>query len=36
VYNRWNIWGRQRELPEPPKESFREMYRKQNKINRDR
>ena len=26
VYNRWNVWGRQRELPAPPRESFREMY----------
>jgi L-lactate dehydrogenase complex protein LldF len=36
VYNHWNIWGRHRELPDPPKESFREMYRKQNKTNRGR
>jgi L-lactate dehydrogenase complex protein LldF len=29
VYNRLNPWGRQRELPPPPKESFRDWYRKQ-------
>jgi L-lactate dehydrogenase complex protein LldF len=28
LYNRWNVWGKQRELPPFPKESFREMYRK--------
>jgi L-lactate dehydrogenase complex protein LldF len=27
VYNRLNPWGRQRELPVPPKQSFREQYR---------
>ena len=27
VYNRFNSWGRQRELPEIPRRSFREMYR---------
>ena len=27
VYNRFNPWGRQRELPPAPKKSFREMYR---------
>jgi L-lactate dehydrogenase complex protein LldF len=27
VYNRFNIWGRQRDLPPPPKQSFRELYR---------
>ncbi len=26
VYNARNIWGRQRELPEPPRETFREQY----------
>jgi L-lactate dehydrogenase complex protein LldF len=26
VYNRWNAWGRQRELPPMPKRSFRELY----------
>lgn len=28
VYSRLNAWGRQRELPAPPSESFRELYRK--------
>jgi L-lactate dehydrogenase complex protein LldF len=28
LYNRFNDWGRQRELPEFPRESFREWYRK--------
>lgn len=28
VYNRWNGWGRQRELPQFPAESFREAYRR--------
>jgi L-lactate dehydrogenase complex protein LldF len=28
VYNRWNPWGKQRELPEVPKQSFRELYKK--------
>jgi L-lactate dehydrogenase complex protein LldF len=28
VYNRWNAWGRQRELPPMPKKSFRQMYAK--------
>ena len=27
VYNRFNPWGLQRELPVPPKQSFLEMYR---------
>jgi L-lactate dehydrogenase complex protein LldF len=26
VYNRLNAWGRQRELPEFPPQSFREIY----------
>ncbi|MBW3596151.1 MAG: LUD domain-containing protein, partial [Planctomycetes bacterium] len=28
VYNRWNAWGRQRELPPLPPQSFRELYRR--------
>jgi L-lactate dehydrogenase complex protein LldF len=27
IYNRFNPWGRQRELPAPPKESFRAWYK---------
>jgi L-lactate dehydrogenase complex protein LldF len=26
VYNRWNSWGRQRDLPPAPKESFRQLW----------
>ncbi|MGI9542344.1 MAG: lactate utilization protein B, partial [Cyclobacteriaceae bacterium] len=26
IYNRWNVWGKQRELPQTPKESFKEWY----------
>jgi L-lactate dehydrogenase complex protein LldF len=26
IYTRWNEWGRARELPEPPRQSFREWY----------
>jgi L-lactate dehydrogenase complex protein LldF len=28
VYARWNVWGRQRELPAMPPETFRELYRR--------
>jgi L-lactate dehydrogenase complex protein LldF len=28
LYHRFNTWGRDRDLPEPPKESFQEWYRK--------
>ncbi len=28
LYGPWNTWGRQRELPEPPAESFRETWRR--------
>jgi L-lactate dehydrogenase complex protein LldF len=31
IYNRFNPWGRQRELPLPPKESFREWHYRQSK-----
>lgn len=30
LYNRLNAWGRQRELPEFPERSFREIYRERN------
>jgi L-lactate dehydrogenase complex protein LldF len=28
IYNRFNDWGKQRDLPEPPQESFRDLYRR--------
>lgn len=28
TYSRFNTWGQERELPEPPKESFKEWYQK--------
>ena len=28
IYNRFNVWGKQRELPDPPKDSFSEWYKK--------
>jgi L-lactate dehydrogenase complex protein LldF len=28
VYTRWNVWGRQRELPPMPRHSFRALYRR--------
>lgn len=31
IYNRLNKWGKQRELPEFPKRSFREQYRRRNR-----
>lgn len=31
LYNPLNIWGRQRDLPEPPAETFHEWYRKNRK-----
>lgn len=31
VYNPLNAWGRQRELPDPPKKSFREQYAERQK-----
>jgi L-lactate dehydrogenase complex protein LldF len=33
IYNRFNAWGRQRELPPMPRRSFRELYRRQQKGN---
>jgi L-lactate dehydrogenase complex protein LldF len=31
VYNRFNLWGRQRDLPEAPEQSFRQWYAKHRK-----
>ena len=28
LYGPWNVWGRRRELPEPPAESFRDTWRR--------
>lgn len=36
IYGRWNVWGWQRELPEPPKESFRKQIRKRGQIGKVR
>jgi len=33
VYSKINTWGLGRELPEPPRESFKEWFKKNNKIN---
>jgi L-lactate dehydrogenase complex protein LldF len=33
IYNPLNAWGRQRDLPRPPQESFRDQYRKRNQRN---
>ncbi len=35
VYNRWNIWGRQRDLPPAPKYSFRELHRQRQQRNKN-
>ncbi|KVV16314.1 lactate utilization protein B [Flavobacterium sp. TAB 87] len=32
--NKWNAWYKQREMPEPPKESFRDWYLKNGKSNK--
>ncbi|WP_321783913.1 lactate utilisation protein LutB domain-containing protein [Paraburkholderia sp. J94] len=34
LYNPLNAWGKQRELPEAPKQTFRDGYRKHNKRNK--
>jgi L-lactate dehydrogenase complex protein LldF len=34
IYSRLNIWGNQRELPPPPKKTFRELSRERNKNSR--
>jgi L-lactate dehydrogenase complex protein LldF len=31
VYSRFNIWGKNREMPKVPKESFKELYQKRKK-----
>jgi L-lactate dehydrogenase complex protein LldF len=31
IYNRLNPWGKQRELPEAPRQSFRQLYRQRSK-----
>ena len=31
IYNRLNVWGRQRDLPEFPKQSFRDQYKRRSK-----
>ena len=33
LYNQLNVWGKHRELPKPPKESFRKWYQKNRKGN---
>ncbi len=33
VYNRFNAWGRKRELPQFPQQSFRELYRQHRRHN---
>jgi len=32
IYNRLNVWGKQRELPEAPKESFKEWYKNKRNV----
>jgi L-lactate dehydrogenase complex protein LldF len=34
LYNRWNVWGRGRELPAPPRETFRELHAKRGESTR--
>ncbi len=36
VYNRWNVWGRSRDFPPPPRRSFRAAYRERNQKRRER
>lgn len=31
LYNKMNVWGKERELPQAPKQSFREWYKSENK-----
>jgi L-lactate dehydrogenase complex protein LldF len=35
LYSRWNVWGRQRELPPAPAESFREQWRREREGRRE-
>lgn len=35
LYNRCNIWGRQRELPTTPKQSFRQLYKNANRSTKE-
>jgi L-lactate dehydrogenase complex protein LldF len=35
IYNRFNRWGIDRELPEPPRQSFRKLYQLEFKKERD-
>jgi L-lactate dehydrogenase complex protein LldF len=30
VYSRLNVWGKERELPEIPRESFKQWYKRNN------
>ncbi|MCB0556858.1 MAG: lactate utilization protein, partial [Phaeodactylibacter sp.] len=32
LYNRFNEWGKDRELPEPPRQSFKEWYRENKRL----
>lgn len=36
IYSRFNVWGHQRELPEPPRQSFRQLNRKRKQNERAR
>jgi len=33
IYNGFNAWGKQRDLPPAPKKSFRELYRQRGNSN---
>lgn len=36
IYNRWNTWGRQRDLPPVPRRSFREQWRDRDRAKESR